>query len=238
MRRIKLLGLSLVAVFAFGPFAASTAFAEGPEISPAGTEKAPVTFEGINNGNVILWTTADTETKCEIAKATGSFTTTSSGKVLISFEKCKSGVASCNSPGMAAGVYLTELNMQLVSVLPGGTLDLGIWLEPKEQGVAGDLTFTCGLIFKAKVLGAMIGVADNKSGALLKEKEKAKEFKLLWKQSALGEQEIKTCDTPKAFCAAGPFELKIEKSSAGHELAAKEADATLTFTKEVEFINF
>ena len=234
MKRIRLIGLTLIAVLALGALAASSASAEGPEISPAGTKEAPIKFEGINNGNTVLESTLGTKVTCKVAKAKGEFSSANLGLVLIDFEGCESGGAKCNSPKDNAGVILVLLNMHLVDVLPTGTLDLGVWLEPKEElPGTGDLHFTCGAILTSVILGSVIGVADNLAGELLTNGAKGKEFKVLWK-GAKGEQEIKTCDLEKAFCEGKKFEL-LSDFGFGHELGAEIADATLKFEKEVEF---
>jgi len=236
MKRIKLLGLALIALIALGAFASAGAFAENPEILPVPTEAKPANFTS-EAGRTDLHSTKDVLVICLKATNTGSFTTQDSGLVLIDFTECKSEGANCNSPGQAAGVILTLGLIQLVDVLPTGTLDLGVVIEPKEEGVekhAKDLTFKCGGILSAVILGSVIGVVDNSAGALLKDLEKFKEVKVLWAEGAsLGEQAIKECDLLKTFCAKGPFELKAEFGK-GEELAAEIAKGTLKFEKEWE----
>jgi len=238
MKRIRLLSLALIALFALGAFASAGAFAENPEILPVVEKGKPLKFTS-EAGRTDLHSTKGVLTICLKAKNKGEFTSQDLGLVLIDFEECKSEGANCNSPGDAAGVILTLGDMHLVDVLPTGTLDLGLWIEPKEElPGTGMLTFKCGGILSAVILGSVIGVVDNvKTGELLKDLEKFKEIKVLWKEKTLGEQEIKTCDLLKAFCFEGEkakvFELKVDFGK-GEELASEIADATLKFEKEIE----
>jgi hypothetical protein len=166
MKRIRLLGLALIAVFAFGALGASSALAEGPTITPAGTEAEPVKFEAPSNGETALETEGKAKLNCLTALGKGSFTTANSGTVLSDFEGClePSTLAKCNSPNDNAGVILALLNIKIVDVLPTGTLDLGVWLEPKEETPGtGDLTFKYSLL-KTTIFGAVVGVADNAAG--------------------------------------------------------------------------
>jgi len=238
MKRIRLLGLALIALFALGAFASAGAFAGNPEILPKPTEKAPLTFTS-TAGKTELKTTKDVETVCQKAKNTGEFTSQDLGTVTIKFEECKAEPGKCNSPGQAAGVILIEGDVHLVDVLPAGTLDLGVAITPHQDGnPKEDVSYTCGGIAKTLILGTVIGVADNAAGALLKDLEKFKETKVLWKQNAsLGEQEIKECDLLTAFCEPGGVKKKFLLEAdfgKGHELAVEIADATLEFKTEVE----
>lgn len=233
MKRIRLLGLALIAVFALGAFASASAFAENPEILPVPSAGSPANFTSVA-GEAKLVTSGGSEITCTKATNKGLFTSQDLGTVDITFEGCKfPGIGKCTSPGQAGGVILTEGDLHLVDVLVAGTLDLGVVITPHEDGNSKPLTFTCGGIATVEVTGAVIGVVDNSAGALLKENTKFKELKVLWKQSSTGEQEIKECMFSKAFCEGKKFLLE-SNAGLGVELAAEIADATLTFEKEYE----
>jgi hypothetical protein len=242
MKRIRLMGLALIAIFALAALASASAFAENPEILPVPTAANPAKFTS-TAGKTELHTTKDVKTVCQKAKNKGQFTSQDLGTVDITFEECttEEGKVTCKSPGQATGVILVEGEMDLVDVLPTGTLDLGVAITPHQDGNVNEmLSYTCGLI-KALILGTVIGVVDNAAGNLLKDLEKFNEVKVLWKQNAeLGEQEIKECDLLKAFCEEGGKKklfLLLADFGKGHELAAEIADATLLFEKtwEVHF---
>lgn len=231
MKRIRLMGLALLALFALGILVASSASAELPEILPVPTVEKPAKFTS-EAGEVELETTVGTRVTCKKAKNKGEFDTQDEGFVLVDFEGCKDEGANCNSPGDAAGVILTFGNMEAVDILPGGVLRLGLWIEPEEEEKIADLTFTCGVV-KVTMLGSVIGAVENAAGGTLLDLEKFKELKVLWKRTTLGEQEIKECMTLIVLCKKGPFELRAT-FGLGEELAALVADATVKFEKEYE----
>jgi hypothetical protein len=236
MKPIRLLGFALIAVFALGTLGVSSAMAEesAPTILPTPTSTSPAKFTEESTGaETVLESSGGTKVKCKKAKSTGEFTSQRLGTGKIDFEECESAGSKCNSPGDATGVVLTSGKLHLVDVLPTGTLDLGLWIEAKEASGTGDLTWKCGFI-TVTFLGSVIGVVDNAAGALLKDLEKGKEFKVLWKASATGEQEIKTCDLTKEFCEGKSYEVK-SSFGFGEELSAEILDVKLIFEKEVEF---
>jgi hypothetical protein len=235
MKRIRLLGIALIAVFSLGALVASSAMAE-VSILPTPTAEKPAKFTGESTGTeTLLESSAGTKVKCKKATSKGEFTSERAGTGKIDFEECESAGSKCNSPSDATGVILTSGSTQLVDVLPTGTLDLGLWIEAKEASGTGNLTFKCGFI-SVTVSGSVLGVVDNAAGALLKDLEKGKEFKVLWKatEGVKGEQQIKTCDLNKVFCEGKTFELK-SNFGFGAELSAEIADAKLVFENEVEF---
>jgi hypothetical protein len=243
MKRIRLMGLMLIALFALGAFASASAFAENPTLlnstGEVPTAAKPIKFESKSTAGTetILTGTKGKEIVCSGATNKGEFTSQDAGTVLIIFKGCesglKSGVLCTGVEDKTAGEILTKLNAQLVDVLISGTLDLGIWLEPKNDAGTADVEFLCGGVLTAKILGSLIGVIDNKGGTLLTAKEgeegKVEEVKVLWKQSATGEQEITTCMTLVALCGekeANKFSL-LGDFGKGHELTSERADAEL-----------
>ena len=238
MKRIRLMGLALIAIFALGAFASASAFAENPEILPVPTKEVPLTFTGTSTEAVLQATKEANKVKCAKNKDTGEFTTQDAGKVSIDFEGCETKGASCTSPGDAKGVILVEGVTELVDVLPTATLDLGILITPTAIG-GGVLKFECSGVFTVEVKNSLIGVVDNTKGELLAANTKTKELKALWKaeekegKPVLGEQQIKTCDLLKATCEGKKFGLESNFGK-GAELTAEITDATLTFNKEAE----
>jgi hypothetical protein len=233
MKRIRLLGLALLAVFALGAVLASGAMAETPEILPLPTEGKPLTYTSETTTEPILETTAGGEKnkiKCAKAKNAGSFNTANSGKVTIEFSGCKQATKNCTTKGDTLGeILLVNAPAQLVDVLPGGVLDLGVLIT------VNNLEFECGTL-KDKVTGTVIGVVDNEKGELLKSLEAFKNVIVLWKQKATGEQEITECMFPESVCKGKTFKLESELGL-GLELSAEIADASLKFTtsNEVHF---
>ena len=239
MKRIKLFGLALIAVFAVGVLASASAFAEEPELKfengkvPSAGE--PAAFTGATATTSELITSAGGKLGCTSATGKGAFTSQDAGEGETEFKGCTDEGAKCNSDG-TAGVIVVKGPIQLVDVLPTGTLDLGVWGEPKSKA-GGTLKFTCGTI-KTEILGSAIGVIDNTSGTLLTPAEglvAKTEVKGLAKANASKDQEITTCMSLKALCEKGPFELKSNLGlGKGEELSAGIGDGLVTFAQKVK----
>jgi hypothetical protein len=174
MRRIKLLGLALMAVFAFGVLAAASALAT----EPAGIlflpgEEAPVLIKGTGgaaklNTIGLLKTELVSKTitfEAEFGKGETSHATL--GTVKVNFEGVKLGKIACSSEnikGEKAAKEVVELTKpdtdgHTVSLLNGTTLVAGLLIgllelvEGKEPEKKLDLTINCGGV-KVLVLGA------------------------------------------------------------------------------------
>ena len=248
MKRIKLMGLALIAVFALGAFAAASAFAEEPELKfqngevPSAIKAAEFTAEAPKE---VVLESEEVEgkfisVKCAKAKGKGAFTSQDKGTIEIDFESCKNSEGQkCNSTGDSAGIILTLGEAQLVDILPSGTLDLGIYINPENKTGTGDLEFLCGGLVTVKILGnGLIGAIDNSAGTLLTVTEgsvgKLNEVKALWKQSK-GKQEITECMTLKALCATGPFDLTADYGlGKGETLSGEAAEAAIKFKAEMK----
>jgi hypothetical protein len=235
---ISRLGAALIALVAFGAIASASAFAEGPEITPTPTEAAPLTFEGTGGAATLQGTKTSNAVTATAVRFKGKFTSQDKGKGTVEFSGVKSAeLGKCNSPGQASGVVLFEGEVQLVDVLPTSTLDLGWLVVPHQDGEpTKDLTFVCGGVAMLVFLGSVIGVTDNSAGTLLTSPSSftsATEYKVLFKQSAQGKQEILACMLLKATClnAEGKeinFHLECDYGL-GHELCVLVANVALKF---------
>src|ERR1700759_4156275 len=122
MKRIRLLGLALIALIAWGAYASATAFAEDPTILPVPTAGEPASFTAESTGTLtFVGTKKGNEVQCPKFTAKGSFTTQDTGRVTLTFKECKGkGGANCQS-GTEIGVILGEGEIELADVLPAGT---------------------------------------------------------------------------------------------------------------------
>src|ERR1700722_7724093 len=103
MRRVKLLGSAIIAVFALSAVMASWAAAEPPELLPVKS-----TFT-IKSGAGELVRLNGEAVKCTGDKSLGTVeaeTTTLTNKIHIDFEGCAASGVKCSSEGQAAGVIL------------------------------------------------------------------------------------------------------------------------------------
>jgi hypothetical protein len=238
MQRIKLLGLALIALVAFGAIASASAFAEGPEITPTPTAEKPLSFTAKGGEATLQGTSSANQVKCLENETAGKFTTQDKGTGTVKFIDCRSELGKCTSTGQSSGVILTEGEVQLVDVLPTSTLDLGLLIKPHADSPKQTeyLSFVCGGTATIIILGSVIGVFDTSTGSLLTSPSSftsATEYKVLFKQSAQGKQEILTCMLLKATCLNSEgkeinFHLESD-FGLGHELAAEIADGVLKF---------
>lgn len=126
MKRIRLLGVALMAVFALGAIAAITASAEVTLILP---EKG-VTVKS-KSGKGTLLTVGGSQVICQKDKGESSFTTGNLGTFKVDFEECKAkvpiiGSAPCTGTGEPKEVILLvgEVHYLLALLMEG---------KPKEE---------------------------------------------------------------------------------------------------------
>jgi hypothetical protein len=171
MRNLKLLGLALLAVCAFGAALASAASAINPGVLFLGTETAPVTVNVANGALVTSLTLLPSEKKitCTEFAAAGkigkaSETHSNLGELGVTYKGCttEKGAVSCASQTTAGvkdtsgTILLQEANTDLHLVAletAAKALVPGILIGLLEENKV-DLTLVCGLV-KFKVLGAI-----------------------------------------------------------------------------------
>jgi hypothetical protein len=201
MRHIKLLGLALLAVCAFGAALASAASAINPGILFLGTETAPTTVNVANGALVTSLTLlpGGRKIKCTEFSAAGSIgkaseTHSNLGELGVDYKGCESEGLKCASQNAAgekdaSGTILLQAkntDLHLVALLNGSALVPGLLVGLLEEGTT-DLNFVCGLV-KFKVLGAIFFEVQ---GTNL-ETEEHNSVKL--------EPTTKTCDTADELC--------------------------------------
>jgi hypothetical protein len=169
MKRIKLLGLVLMAVFAFGVVAAATASAAEPGLLFLTGEEGPVSVSG-SGGKAVLSTPAGkiecekTETKSDPESEQEKGKHILLIKIHIHFLSCKNGSLSCSSGEEGGkkdtnGEILILIDLHLVNLEELGTkiLHAGvafIILNLKHE--VGEIVITCG-VAKVLVKGAVLG---------------------------------------------------------------------------------
>jgi hypothetical protein len=190
MRRIRQLGLALLAIFALGAVAATTASAEetgNPQLlSPTTVKFTSRSFTSTltpsANPARAITCVADTDS--------GEFKALRTGSVTIDFTGCtaEKEAVKCRSLGDALGTILTGGPANLIDVLISQVLRLAILID------ITNLHLECqgGLLFI--VNGSVIGVFDGvTSGSAFSS------AKILFEQSG-GIQAIRECDLPTELC--------------------------------------
>jgi len=165
MKRMRMMGLALVAVFALS-VAASTATAAPVFYTKAaiGSVGATVPFTG-TLGAAFLEPTNKSKITCTGGTATGEATgPTTTKKNITTFTGCEASGFKCNSTGEGEGIIKTKV---LEGVLGGVTTALpGIRLFDETEGKGGFLAkFTCaGGAITVDVKGSVIGSLSGAAG--------------------------------------------------------------------------
>jgi hypothetical protein len=125
MKRFRLIGLALVAVFALGAMLAASAFAL-PEFLPS--TRANLAFNGnLDSGKAILENSMGTQVECTSAPGSGGLETDTLGTFKIAFEGCESTGFKCKTTGGSVnGQILSEGSFHYVYDTLGTGETLGI----------------------------------------------------------------------------------------------------------------
>jgi hypothetical protein len=125
MKRFRLLGLVLLAVFALGATMAASASAALPEL--LGNKAFPKSWTGKSVGTATLETLAGGKIECNAATADGEQLTDTLGDYHLHFTLCKLvGVGPCNTEGDSEGVILTLGEYHYVDDFLGTPATLGV----------------------------------------------------------------------------------------------------------------
>jgi len=127
MRRFKVLGLTVMALFALGAFASSSALAL-PTFLPTGSATEPVLVEG-SAGKGVLETAAGLAIKCGSVTILADFESASLGTFHLHFKECvNSAGEKCETPSDETGVILVLGEFHLVYDSLSPTLGVALLL--------------------------------------------------------------------------------------------------------------
>jgi hypothetical protein len=164
MRKVKIIGVTLVAVFALSALGAASASAVTPSWFKGGTiiaQGTTDTFTGSAGAGVLEAKGGLGTVKCKsdtsAGQITGPWTET---KIVVIYKECAKGAKPCTSAGQAAGTIKTNevsgTNIYLDTLAKGHT-KAGIALKPTTGTVF--VAFTCEGEVKNEVSGEVIGEA-------------------------------------------------------------------------------
>jgi hypothetical protein len=163
MKHLRLLGLTVLAVFAFASVAAATAFAEEPVVLVLPGETIGGTELTGTSGEGTLETVGKKTIKCTKSKNTdtleGEGADTAKDKAIIDFEECKEGSANCRSENEKAekdpiGTILIRTSTLSASFEKEGKLVPGIVFTLLSEPKGGNQIFNCGTL-KDEVKGSV-----------------------------------------------------------------------------------
>jgi hypothetical protein len=221
MKRLKLLGLALIAVFALSAAVTAVASAELVSFLPTGSAASPVTFTA-KSGAGKLETLGGGKIECASDKGTGEVTSSDAGHFVVEFEGCKNptlGVSCADlSHTDAQGVIKVE-----------GAFDLRMGLSGQPLGIIAflvnpDVHFLCSIVLFT-VLGCAAGeITASQLNTLTNKVE------VLLKQKA-GENEILSIDN-LAETAMEECTLLTKQGTGTEETSGEETHEELTGFKQ------
>ena len=234
MKRIKLLGLILIAVFATTAITATAAYAENPEILFK-KGALPVKLKFTSNEGTLLSEKAVIE--CKKDKGEAELTTSDAGTWTVEFTECTaaSGAVKCRSLGDKTGTILTGGGLKsstgsfkLVTLtLSGGTLSLGAILELPTSLLHIECEILL-ILVGGSVIGEFLNIT---SGVTVFKKGTKTKFDV---EAPENKQQFTKCVTLKAVCEGKTFELYTEVSGV-REKGAETSNEETEVTSENEF---
>lgn len=234
MLRMRIIVMTLLAVFCLGAVAASAASAALPEIvNKEGKELVNKKFSGKNTGSAeqVLETKAGKTIKCKTTSTTGEVKGTNEGEATFTFKECAStafGAGKCQT-GSTEGEIVTKISIKAV-YLSRSKKELALLFSilPIPTGF---VEIKCKTLLGTEVLKVygtfLIPVKANTLST--KYTEEAKQEKGVQKpleyENEAGEKVKNTLETEGV---SGPEVFKKEQSG-------EEAKGEVTFEEEVEF---
>ena len=224
MKTVKIIGLCLVAVFAFSALAASSASATELLLSAATS-----TFSG-SGGVSTLETLGGTTVKCTASTFSGSGTTAHLGTLSILFTTCISSIFICTGVNDQAGSKMItvggELHLNLASTVAGGTPHSAILV------LVNPVSFNCGGVI-IQVQGNVIGLLRKADGVTpLVPPENLVNGTIVFKKSGTGMQDDKVFLLALTAPENEVMTAKLESKTGGgaFEESSQEGTATITST--------
>jgi hypothetical protein len=222
MKRIRIVGLALVAVFALSVVASSATAAPVfyTKVEVGATANKPIKFTGTLGAAFLEGQVSKTKIECEKGTATGEVTGATIAKNNVThFTGCKSGGFPCENA--AAGEIVTKvLEAELGEVktgIPGERL-----FDEKEGKGAELAAFSCaGGAVPVKVKGSVIGQLSGAQGNTVEEGKFASSNKLTFAESG-GIQKF-----TKFIGEAGSEQLESKAGEGAYEKGGQSVIATL-----------
>ena len=221
MKRVRLLGLALVSVFALGAAVAGVASAE-VSFLPLASSSLEYSFT-ISGGAAKFGTLAGKEITCTSSKGTGVVTSERLGTFKVEFEGCEEPKLKVKCAGLSQpsdnGIIQMEGEFHLRMGLSGQPLGLIAFL------IKPDTHLLCSILLFV-LLGCMVGEIDSELEKLISE------VLILLKQSG-GENTILSIDND-AETAMENCDLLSKQGTGTEETSALETHWTLTGFEDVQ----
>jgi hypothetical protein len=152
MKRMRVGGLSLVAMFAMSATTALSASAALPEFSGP----FPKPFTSTSKASLLETVPPGSKkTKCTADTNVGEITGAQTGFITITFTGCTLNKVPCNTPGLASGTIATSLLSIKMNYINKAKKWVGIDLMEPAGGLF--MAYGCGSAMSARVAGSVIG---------------------------------------------------------------------------------
>lgn len=201
MKRIRIVGLALVAVFAMS-VVASTASAAGPvfytkaELGSVAPSK--IKFTATIGAAFLEGKTSKSKISCTDTSGSGAGAVgeTVSAKVtennVTTFTGCETGGIPCTSAGQATGIIVTKSLKGFLGGISATVAGVRLYSQTEGRGAGKLAEFECGAgVAKVVVTGSVIGSLSGSSGKVVKEGKFAATQKLTFTEAG-GAQKYQT----------------------------------------------
>ncbi len=227
MKRIRTVGLCLVAAFAVSVIGASSASAAELLARPAGGGSIAGSTFLSSAGLAQLFTTGGSEIDCKDATNHGLFLSATLGNILIRFLGCSTKVISnepCNSTGAGTG----EIHLPLSTLFHLGLAHLTSATAGVPAAVillVNNIVIKCSSLATIEVRGAVIG-ALQRNGAAVPLNTAITDVNLNFQQTATGVQHLRLFLMP-GTTGLTTYDLESNLNGGAFGLASEVANALL-----------
>jgi hypothetical protein len=150
MKRIRIMGLCLVAAFAGGAVGAASAQAE------AHTDTGNVAID--SSSGIATLSTSSATVQCKTSTDEGEVTSATTDVEVITFEQCETLAKKCNSIGQAAGTIVTNLLATEVGWINKAKGEVGVDFKPQAGTFLMEFECPGSPQVTFKITGSVIGL--------------------------------------------------------------------------------
>ncbi len=226
MTRIKVLGLAVMAVFAFSAITATAAFAEAELKLEGGGSATGTSFTSKSEGStkpVLQGVAEGTKITCKEETNKGTVTGPTTDYATVVFTGCEAFGSKCQS-GATAGEEVFTVSSKL-GFISTSKKEYGILFAPSPAA-----KFECGATRKGEVKGSFI------ASILKLEGTKAVELGVPFLTWTITGKQTKGVQSILSFAGGGKEILESNINGAAFEQSGEEIEVLETFSKKVELV--
>jgi len=231
MKRISMMGLSLVAAFAL------SALVAGGALAAKHVNSGPLKYKS-TSGIAFLEVEGGGKIECKVSTGTGEYTTSTSGTVTATFEGCETLGKKCTSAGSPSGTIVTKLLATEVGYVNKTKGEVGSDFKPASGEFNAEFACPGSPALSIRVKGSVIGkveppnVSSTESKSTLKNsggKQEIEKFEGGSKDTLVSETSVEG----GPFAAANGIQ-NVTSQVVNSEQEAKKGKKTLKFADPSE----